>query len=450
MGFAQNASAPGAMRAQLERVYRAAVAGVEPGRAVRKAFATSGEELSIAGSPVSPQSQLTVLAVGKAGAAMAAAVEAEAGERIREGLVVTRDPLDQPLVHCRHRQAGHPVPDARSDAAAKAAIKLVSEMPCDDVLVVLLSGGASALLASPPEGVLPIELVELTQLLLASGADIEEVNTIRKQVSRVAGGRLAHAANADRVEVLVISDVPGDRLEVIGSGPFAEGHTGYREACDILRRRALWNSLSPGVQGCLEQGAVIEDAEGKRLGESVFQKVRHHVVASNEDALVAALRCASEDALRVVSLGSALYGEARVAGERLVAEVRSRTSQEGDSRPVCFVGGGETTVTLRGAGKGGRNQELALAAAIALEGIPGVGLLAAGTDGIDGVTDAAGAFVDGETLARGEALGLVAQEALDRNDSYGFFEQEGGLFRTGPSGTNVMDLILLCVGPDEH
>ena len=170
------------------------------------------------------------------------------------------------------------------------------------------------------------------------------------------------------------------------------------------------------------------------------------MVASNEDALVAALRCAkAKDALRVVSLGSALYGEARVAGERLVAEVRSLDiAQEGDSRPVCFVGGGETTVTLRGAGKGGRNQELALAAAIALEGIPGVGLLAAGTDGIDGVTDAAGAFVDGETLARGEALGLVAQEALDRNDSYGFFEQEGGLFRTGPSGTNVMDLILLC------
>ena len=450
MGFAQSAPAPGAMRARLERVYRAAVAGVEPGRAVRKAFGTSGEELSILGSRVPPQSQLTVLAVGKAGGAMAAAVEAEAGGRIREGLVVTRDPLDQPLLHCRHRQAGHPVPDARSDAAAKAAITLVSEMPSDDVLVVLLSGGASALLASPPEGILPIELVELTRLLLASGADIEEVNTVRKQVSRVAGGRLANVANADRVEVLVISDVPGDRLEVIGSGPFAEDHTGYREACDILRRRDLWNSLPPGLHRHLEEGEVVEDAEGKRLGGSVFQKVRHHVVASNEDALVAAVRCATEDALRVVSLGAALYGEARVAGERIAAEVRSLASQEGDSRPVCFIGGGETTVTLRGAGKGGRNQELALAAAIALEGVPGVGLLAAGTDGIDGVTDAAGAFVDGGTVARGEALGLVAQEALDRNDSYGFFEQEGGLFRTGPSGTNVMDLILLCVGPNEH
>jgi glycerate 2-kinase len=450
MRFAQSASARGAMRARLERVYRAAVAGVEPGRAVRKAFGTSGEELSILGSPVSPQSQLTVLAVGKAGAAMAAAVEAEAGGRIREGLVVTRDPPDQPLLHCRHRQAGHPVPDARSDAAAKAAITLVSEMPSDDVLVVLLSGGASALLASPPEGVRPIELVELTRLLLASGADIEEVNTIRKQVSRVSGGRLANAANADRVEVLVISDVPGDRLEVIGSGPFAEDHTGYREACDILRRRDLWDSLPPGLQRYLEEGELVQDAEGKRLGGSVFQKVRHHVVASNEDALVAAVRCATEDALRVVSLGAALYGEARVAGERIAAEVRSLASQEGDLRPVCFIGGGETTVTLRGAGKGGRNQELALAAAIALEGIPGIGLLAAGTDGIDGVTDAAGAFVDGGTVARGEALGLVAQEALDRNDSYGFFEQEGGLFRTGPSGTNVMDLILLCVGPNEH
>jgi glycerate 2-kinase len=450
MRFAQSASARGAMRARLERVYRAAVAGVEPGRAVRKAFGTSGDELSILGSPVSPQSQLTVLAVGKAGAAMAAAVEAEAGGRIREGLVVTRDPPDQPLLHCRHRQAGHPVPDARSDAAAKAAITLVSEMPSDDVLVVLLSGGASALLASPPEGVRPIELVELTRLLLASGADIEEVNTIRKQVSRVSGGRLANAANADRVEVLVISDVPGDRLEVIGSGPFAEDHTGYREACDILRRRDLWDSLPPGLQRYLEEGELVQDAEGKRLGGSVFQKVRHHVVASNEDALVAAVRCATEDALRVVSLGAALYGEARVAGERIAAEVRSLASQEGDLRPVCFIGGGETTVTLRGAGKGGRNQELALAAAIALEGIPGIGLLAAGTDGIDGVTDAAGAFVDGGTVARGEALGLVAQEALDRNDSYGFFEQEGGLFRTGPSGTNVMDLILLCVGPNEH
>ena len=151
-------------------------------------------------------------------------------------------------------------------------------------------------------------------MLLASGADIEEVNTVRKQVSRVAGGRLANVANADRVEVLVISDVPGDRLEVIGSGPFAEDHTGYREACDILRRRDLWNSLPPGLHRHLEEGEVVEDAEGKRLGGSVFQKVRHHVVASNEDALVAAVRCATEDALRVVSLGAALYGEARVAG----------------------------------------------------------------------------------------------------------------------------------------
>ena len=152
MGFAQSAPAPGAMRARLERVYRAAVAGVEPGRAVRKAFGTSGEELSILGSRVPPQSQLTVLAVGKAGGAMAAAVEAEAGGRIREGLVVTRDPLDQPLLHCRHRQAGHPVPDARSDAAAKAAITLVSEMPSDDVLVVLLSGGGFCSFGEPSGG----------------------------------------------------------------------------------------------------------------------------------------------------------------------------------------------------------------------------------------------------------------------------------------------------------
>ena len=386
--------------------------------------------------------------MGKAAAAMAAAVEDEALERIRAGLVITRDGLDRPLERCRHRQAGHPVPDARSEAAAREALSLVSKMEPQDVLLVLLSGGASALLAGPPVGVQTRDMVELTRMLLASGADIAEMNVVRKHVSRVAGGRLALAASAERIEVVVVSDVPGDRMDLIGSGPFVPDPSRYHDACEILRARGLWSQLPAAVRNHLEQGRVGEAGEVPDSENGPCKKVRHHLVASNRDALDAAIGCARSIGLRAVPLGAVLHGEAREAGARLAALVRSVGRIEVDARPVCFVGGGETTVTLRGSGRGGRNQELALAAAIALAGVPHCGLLAAGTDGSDGVTDAAGAFVDGGTVARGAALGVAASEALDRNDSHGFFAREGGLFRTGPTGTNVMDLVLMWVGAD--
>ncbi|MFP8874493.1 MAG: DUF4147 domain-containing protein, partial [Myxococcota bacterium] len=357
--------------------------------------------------------------------------------------------LDRPLKRCRHRQAGHPVPDARSDAAAREALSLVSEMRPQDVLLVLLSGGASALLAGPPAGVRTRDLVELTRMLLSSGADIAEMNVVRKHVSRVAGGRLALAASAGRTEVLVVSDVPGDRMDLIGSGPFVPDPSRWHDACEILRARGLWSQLPFAVRNHLEQGLETEAEEAPDSSEAPgWKTVRHHLVASNRDALEAAIGCARSSALRVVPLGTVLHGEAREAGVRLAALARSVGPFEDDTRPICFVGGGETTVTLRGSGRGGRNQELALAAAIRLEGVPHVGLLAAGTDGSDGVTDAAGAFVDGGTVARGAAQGVAASEALDRNDSHGFFAKEGGLFRTGPTGTNVMDLVLMWVGAD--
>jgi glycerate 2-kinase len=334
------------------------------------------------------------------------------------------------------------VPDERSAAAAREAEALVSGMRPEDTLLVLLSGGASALLACPAESLRRADVAELTSLLLASGADIAEMNVVRKHVSTVSGGRLARAATAQRIEVMAISDVPGDDISVIGSGPFAADPSRFADAREILRSRGILDTASPAVREHLERGCRGELAETLEPGDPALQRVQHHIVARNTDAIEAVLGEARRQSLRALSLGGVLTGEARCVGERLAALGLAISSPES----VLLIAGGETTVTLRGRGRGGRNQELALAAGIALEGTTGVGLLAVGTDGTDGPTDAAGAFADGGSCRRGEGEGLTARDCLERNDSYSFFDAEGGLLRTGPTGTNVMDLALLLRG----
>jgi glycerate-2-kinase len=377
---------------------------------------------------------------------MAAALEELAGARIAAGLAVTRDGHGLPLARIALREAGHPVPDRRSEAAAREALQLVESARPEDVLLVLLSGGASSLLASPAPGLDLGDLARTTAALLAAGAEIGELNAVRKHLSAVAGGRLAQRAACHRIEVLALSDVPGDRWDVIGSGPFAPDPTRFADALAVLERRGVLGAVPRAVVVHLEAGARGALPETPAPGDPQLARVRSTLLGNNLTAALAAARSAQSRGWLAPVLDGALRGEARCAGRRLAALARALRAPQ----PVCLVAGGETAVHVRGAGRGGRSQELALAAALELAGVSGVALLAAGTDGSDGPTDAAGAFADGGSVARGCARGREAAADLAANDSYGFFDAEGGLLRTGPTRTNVMDLALVWVAPPSN
>jgi len=436
-------SAGSAPRARLERCFRAALAAVDAGAAVTRALARAGARLRIAGEDVPDAARLCVLAVGKAAAPMAAAVEAIAGDRIAAGLAVTKDGHGAALARMPLRETAHPVPDARCERAAHEALALVAGAAREDVLLVLLSGGASSLLACPAPGLTLAELADATQALLAAGADIEELNTVRKHLAALAGGRLARHARSERILLLALSDVPGDRLDLIGSGPLCADPSSYADALAAVDRCGARAALPPRVLAHLEAGRAGSLEETPKPGDARLARVRAHVLASNRSARAAALAEARAQGAQALDLGEVLRGEARRAGARLAALARSLRAP----RPLCLVAGGETTVRVQGTGRGGRNQELALAAAFGLAGDTRATLLAAGTDGSDGPTDAAGAFADGGTLERARRLGLDPRAALARNDSGGFFAAEGGVFVTGPTRSNVMDLALLWLEP---
>jgi glycerate-2-kinase len=310
------------------------------------------------------------------------------------------------------------------------------------VLVVLLSGGASALLTTPLPGLDLADLRGTTELLLRSGADIAELNCVRKHLSAVSGGRLAAATRAAGVWVLAISDVLGDEFATIGSGPCTADPTRYGDALAVLAGRGLLERVPTAVRRHLEEGAAGRRAESLPPGAPSLARVRQILLATNRDALAGAAACARARGCRVQIASDRLRGEARSLGRRLAALALALRPS---GRRTLILAGGEPTVTVRGSGRGGRAAELALAAALALRDRDEVALLAAGTDGTDGPTDAAGAYADGGTCARGRALGLDPAGALAANDSYGFFAREGGCFVTGPTGTNVMDLVLVRV-----
>lgn len=432
-------------RAQLEALLAEGLAAVDGEGAVARHVADARGGLVIGGHPLPDDAALRVAAIGKAAVPMARALERAAGDRVAGGLVITADGLaDPPPARLPVRTSGHPVPDARGEAAARELLALVADAPARDVLVVLLSGGASALTSCPADGLTLADLAATTELLLACGADISETNAVRKHLSAFSGGRLAAAARAEQIVVLAISDVPGDALDVIGSGPCEADPTRFADALAIAARRGIAARLPARVRAHLEAGAAGRIAESPKPGDPRLARVHSRIVARNADARAAIVAAAARAGLRGVDLGEVLRGEAREAGRRLIALARSARA----SAPLLLVAGGETVVTLRGAGRGGRNQELALAAAVALAaGGVRASLLAAGSDGRDGPTDAAGAFVDEASVRRGLRAGADAKACLADNDSHGFFLAEGGLLRTGPTRTNVMDLALLRVEP---
>ena len=309
----------GGVRAQLERVLRAALAAVDAGAAVSRAVARAGGGLVICGSPLAENRRLWVLAAGKAAAAMAAAFEALAGDRIAGGLAITKDGHGVPLKRIALREAGHPVPDARSEAAAREALALVGGAGRDDALVVLLSGGASSLLACPAPGLSLADVAATTSLLLAAGAGIEELNAVRKHLSAVGGGRLGRRAASARIEVLAISDVPGDRIDVIGSGPFAPDPSTFADALAALDRRGVRGRVPVRVAAHLEAGVRGEAEETPKPGDAALARVRTTLLATNATALAAAAAEAARLGMRPVLVSGSLAGEARDVGRRLAA-----------------------------------------------------------------------------------------------------------------------------------
>lgn len=373
---------------------------------------------------------------GKAAAALGgAASEVLRGETLSGRIIVKRG-HGAPVPGVVIEEAAHPVPDADSAAATGRLVTDLRRLPEKARVLFLLTGGASALLAAPAPGIRLEDKARTNELLLGSGADIHEMNTVRKHLSAVKGGQLMPLLAGRRGAVLVISDVVGDDLTSIGSGPLTPDPTTFRQALQILDRYGLTRQVPRPVYARLQAGAAGQIPE---TPHEVGAGPPHHILASNRSSVDAAARRAAELGYRAEIFGRDLTGEVRVTARKFAGRL-SELAAEGT--PTALVGGGELTLRVTGDGRGGRSQDFALTAAAELDGIPGAALLAAGTDGTDGPTNAAGAMVDGETWRRARRLGLDPQDALRRNDSWTLFDGTGDLLVTGPTGTNVMDLML--------
>jgi hydroxypyruvate reductase len=389
--------------------------------------------------------RVVLLAVGKAARSMAAAAERCLGDALAEGLAVCN--AEGPaLRRTRVLLAGHPLPDARGLRAADEAFALLGRLRPHDLLLVLLSGGASALLPAPAPGVSLEDKAAVTSCLLRAGATIHELNAVRKHLSRAKGGGLARAAGGARVATLLLSDVVGDDVSTIGSGPTVPDPTRYADAVAALRARGCWDAAPASVRAHLEAGLRGETPETPKPGDPVFARGSVEVVGSNALSLGAAAAAARRLGFRALPLTTRLEGEAREAARVLVAVLRECVERGRPARPpLCLLASGETTVTVRGDGRGGRNQELVVASIEPLAGFPRPALVASlASDGIDGSSDAAGGIADDQSLARARALGLAPPSAfLAASDSSALLASLSDLIVTGPTGTNVLDLSVL-------
>jgi glycerate 2-kinase len=469
-------------RQQITRILQNALEAVDAGQAVRAHVTASEDVLRVGPSTYDLDwiERVFVVGAGKAGAPMAAALADILGARIAAGIVNLKHGHDLPSGKWRLRfggletgagdasrpeesalsriaiiEAGHPVPDEAGLAGAQRIAALVQGLTPRDLVIVLISGGGSALLPLPVEGVTLDDYRALTDLLLRCGADIREINAVRKHCSQLQGGGLARMAAPAQVVTLIVSDVVGSPLDVIASGPTVPDRSTFSDALAVLERYGLFREVPGGVLGHLRRGAAGAIPETPKPGDPFFDSIVNVVIGDNERAGRAAIAEARRQGFHSLLLTTFLQGEAREIGKAVAGLAQGIAWGQSDlNLPACVVLGGETTVTVRGQGMGGRNQELALAAAIALDGYPppdgvGVTIVSLATDGTDGPTDAAGGIVTADTVGRGRALGLDARAMLAENDSYRYLGALGDLLITGPTGTNVNDLILvMCAKSD--
>ncbi len=438
------------LRSDAVALIEAALDAVNPERAIRRLMQVRGDKLLVGGRvyPLAEYERVSVVGAGKASATMAQAVEGILGDRIHQGLVITKYGQAQEYrgKKIEVAEGGHPTPDKAGWRAALRIAEMLKPLGEKDLVLCLISGGGSALLTLPANAIDIEALQELTGQLLKSGATINEMNCVRKHLSQIKGGQLARMAYPATVITLILSDVVGSPLDVIASGPTVPDPTTFAEAWAVLERYDLTRELEPSIRGRLQAGMAGDVPETPKPGDPIFRSVHNVVIASNETAAHAAVAKALERGYNALLLSTYVEGEARYVAAVLAA-VGKECAHSGRPLPppACLVAGGETTVTVSGKGTGGRNQELALAAAIALDGWPHIAVATLATDGGDGPTDAAGAFVTGETARRARDSGLSPRACLEDNDSHRFFQHMGDLIVTGPTGTNVNDLTFVFV-----
>ena len=435
--MADNSMQSVAQQETARTLFKAALEAVDPRRAVQRYQSTISDILK-----QGDYRTLLVAGFGKAAGAMAAAMAEQFGESISRGIVIT------PYGHCPETgtiqkielyEGGHPVPDENGLAGTAELVQLLKGSDEHTLIVCLISGGGSALLVSPYKGISLTEKKQVTTLLLKAGAGIGEINTVRKHLSSVKGGRLAEISCPARMVSLILSDVVWDELDIIASGPTAPDDSTFNDAIQVIDKYRLDATVPATVIEFLTMGSKGLNPETPKQGNKIFEGVDNIIIASNRIALEAARAEAEQLGYPAEILTSELTGEAREAGRWLAQKALSM------KRSACLISGGETTVTVTGSGTGGRNLELALAFAMAIQDAPGITLLSAGTDGKDGSADAAGAIVDGGTIARARSRGVNPEAYLADNDSYNFFKEVGGLLVTGPTGTNVMDVQIIIV-----
>ena len=438
---------------QCRELFNAALAAADPFRAVTRAFRVENNMLTAGGSVyvLNVFDRVMIVGAGKATSAMAAAVEEVLGDRIDQGIVVVKYGHTGNLRKIEQHEAAHPIPDEAGVQGTQRILELVRRADAKTLVICLLSGGGSSLLVAPLPGISLEDKQRTTDLLLRAGATIDELNAVRKHLSAVKGGRLAQIAQPATVVTLILSDVIGDRLDVIASGPTASDGSTFSDAAQVIEKYRLAASIPSQVIALIEKGKAGQEPETVKSGDACFLKTSNVIVGGSAQALAAAREKAAVLGWRPEVVTAELRGEARDAA-RFLARMAMRV--RGDMKPGerrCLLSGGETTVTVMGNGKGGRNQELSLAFAVEIAGADGITLLSAGTDGTDGPTDAAGAVVDGSTAGTARSLGLHPETYLGNNDSYEFFRRldkltgEGHHVRTGPTGTNVMDLQILLI-----
>jgi hydroxypyruvate reductase len=439
------------LRADADVIFNAGVHAVDAEQCVLRYVRLEDSSFKVGDQTYDLESFDRIVAVGagKASPRMARALEHVLGARISSGVLNTKYEHSEPLDHIQTIECGHPVPDQAGVDGTSMILDLLNEADERTLVICLLSGGGSALMPAPVEGITLAEKQETTRLLLSCGANIVELNAIRKHLSRVKGGGLARAAFPATVCALMLSDVIGDPLDVIASGPTVPDTATFQRCLDILSHYELTDRVPTPVLERFQSGVAGTIPDTPKPGDEALARCQNLVVGSNGLAVKAAREQAEALGYQTLVLSTRVEGEARhvVHAYTAIAKEIAATGVP-MKQPACVIAGGETVVTVQGDGKGGRNQELVLAGAIQLEGWPGIVLYSGGTDGTDGPTDAAGAVADGQTVSRARDAGLVATDFLKRNDAYHFFKPLDDLVMTGPTGTNVADVALMLVGDE--
>jgi len=436
------------LRYKALKIFKAAVEEVDPYQAVKRYLHREDSRLYVGDRLYDLDNFERVLVVGggKATAPMAKGVEEILRDKIKAGIINVKYKHTEELKVIKINEAGHPIPDEGGMQGCLSILKLLSQTTDKDLVICLISGGGSALLPIPCEGITLEEKKKTTELLLGCGATIQEINAVRKHISRIKGGGLARAAFPSELITLILSDVVGDDLDAIASGPTVPDNSAFSDVKEIFQKYDLLDKLPKSVVRHIQLGIEGKVPETPKRGDSIFQKTFNLIIGSNVLAIRGAEKKAKELGFNTLFLSSFIEGETRE-----VAKVHTAIAKEIISTgnpipsPACVISGGETTVTVKGDGLGGRNLEFALASGMEIDGLDGVVILSAGTDGTDGPTDAAGGIVDGTTVKRARELGLDPLRYLERNDSYHFFSQLDDLVITGPTKTNVMDIRLVLV-----